>query len=431
VPFTSPLLVVERREYGWLERRTVEDLMPEEVNGRRALVRVDFNVPLKEENGAHKVASDVRIRAALPTLDALRAHGTVIVLASHLGRPKGKREPSLSLAPVGERLEELLGRRVAFLAEPFDARSVKLVQAAQGDETFLLENLRFEPGETKNDPDLARRLAEYGEVFVQDAFGTCHRAHASTVGVTEYLDPCVAGRLVTGELAAFRQLLEEPERPFVAILGGAKIADKLDTVRGLAERCDRVCVGGGMANTFLAARGIEIGDSLVEQEMLGEARPLLDRLGDKLVLPRDAVVAKETRGGGERVVEIEAGIEPGWKILDVGPATIAAFDGVVKESRTVFWNGPLGVFESPPFDRGTRTLAERLAEATARGAYTVVGGGDSIAALEEAGLLERVSHASTGGGAALELVSGARLPGIEALDPAFRQHGGSGRGAER
>jgi phosphoglycerate kinase len=399
------------------DRRTVDDLAPEEVNGRRALVRVDFNVPLEETAGGPRVTSDVRIRATLPTLEALRRRGAVVILASHLGRPKGRRDEALSLRPVGHRLEELLGRRVVFLAEPFDERSVDLARSAGAGEMFLLENLRFDAGETKNDPDLARRLAEYGDLFVQDAFGTCHRAHASTVGVTRYLRPRVAGRLVARELAAFRRLLVEPERPFVAVLGGAKIAGKLETIRGLAERCDRVCLGGGMANTFLAAKGVEVGDSLFEKELVDEARTLLEGFDEKLVLPKDAVVAQRIEEGAEtRVIDVGEGTGPGWKILDVGPATVEALGAVLEGAHTVFWNGPLGVFETPPFDRATRAVAERLARATESGAYTVVGGGDSIAALEEAGMLERVSHASTGGGASLEFLEGKTLPGVAALD---------------
>ncbi len=401
-----------------LARRTVDDLRPEEASGRRALVRVDYNVPLEGEGEARRVTSDLRIRATLPTLRALQSKGVTIVLASHLGRPKGKRVAELSLAPVARRLEGLLERRIAFLSEPFDDRSRKLVESAGSGEVFLLENLRFEPGEEKNDPVLAGKLAAYGQLFVQDAFGTCHRAHASTVGVTRFLSPRVAGRLVARELAAFRRLLEDPARPYVAILGGAKISGKLETVRGLLARCDRVALGGGMANTFLAAQGGEVGDSLFEEELLGEARALLDEFGDRLTLPADAVIAEGAADGAEtRVVPVEKGVPGGWKILDVGPATVSAIGDLLGGARTVFWNGPLGVFETPPFDQATRAVAERMARATDRGVYTVVGGGDSIAALEEAGMVDRVSHASTGGGAALELVSGAALPGAEALDP--------------
>ncbi|MGH7556935.1 MAG: phosphoglycerate kinase [Gemmatimonadota bacterium] len=399
-----------------LGRRTLGSLTDEESNSRPALVRVDFNVPMEDVDGERRITSDARVRAAIPTVRALMARGAVIVLASHLGRPKGEPDPALSLQPVARLLGELLDRPVVFLAEPFDERSLKLVKNAQGGEVFLLQNLRFHPGETSNDPEFARRLAAFGDLFVQDAFGTCHRAHASTVGVTEHLDPCVAGLLVERELAAFDRVLQ-PEPPFVAIMGGAKIAGKLETVRGVVERAERVFLGGGIANTFLLARGIAVGDSLVEKELTEAAAELMGSFGDRIVLPVDAVVAREiARGAEHRTVAVEE-IEAGWKILDVGPRTVAGIGKGVGGARTVFWNGPLGVFETPPFDAATRAVADILAGATKRGVYTVVGGGDSVAALEEAGLMDAVSHVSTGGGAALELVSGALLPGVTALDP--------------
>ncbi|MGH7587285.1 MAG: phosphoglycerate kinase [Gemmatimonadota bacterium] len=399
-----------------LGRRTLDSLTERESSGRRALVRVDFNVPMEGPDDERRIASDVRIRATLPTLRELAARSTVVVLASHLGRPKGKPDPALSLRPVAERLGELLERPVVFLAAPFDERSRKLVLNAQGGETFLLENLRFEPGETANDPEFVRRLAAFGELFVQDAFGTCHRAHASTVGVTDHLDPCVAGLLVERELAAFSRVLD-PEPPFVAIMGGAKVAGKVETVRGIAGRAERVFLAGGMANTFLLARGLPVGDSLAERELTGEAERLMAEFGDRIVLPTDVVVAREISSDAElRAVAVDR-VEPGWRILDVGPRTVDAIEKELGKARTIFWNGPLGVFETPPFDAGTRAVAKILASETGRGAYTVVGGGDSTAAIEEAGLADRVSHVSTGGGAALELVSGVTLPGIAALDP--------------
>lgn len=401
-----------------LGRRTLDSLTEGEANGRRALVRVDFNVPLEEVEGERRIASDVRIRATLPTLRELAARSVVAVLASHLGRPKGRPDPALSLRPVAERLGELLERPVVFLAAPFDERSLKLVLNAHPGETFLLENLRFEAGETANDPDFARRLAAFGELFVQDAFGTCHRAHASTVGVTGHLSPCVAGRLVERELAALSRVLD-PEPPFVAIMGGAKVAGKVETVRGIARRAERVFLAGGMANTFLLARGLPVGDSLAERELTGEAERMMAEFGDRIVLPTDVVVAREISSDAEpRAVGVDQ-VEPGWRILDVGPGTVDAIGKGLRMARTVFWNGPLGVFETPPFDAGTRTVAKLLASETGRGAYTVVGGGDSAAAIEEAGLADRVSHVSTGGGAALELVSGVTLPGVAALDPPF------------
>ena len=400
-----------------LVRLSLDDLEAAQISGRRVLVRVDFNVPLEGEGESRRVSSDARIRAALPTIRALLAQRATVVLASHLGRPKNGRDPELTLKPVADRLQTLMDRGVAYLPESFDERALKLVRSSEGGEVFLLENLRFDPGEKANDPEFARRLAAFADVFVQDAFGSCHRAHASTVGVTEYLDPCVAGKLVERELAAFRRLLEDPRRPFVAILGGAKIAGKLETLRGLLERCDRVCLGGGMANTFLLARGAEVGASLVEPDLVDEARVLLDEKGDALELLVDVVVARDLAPDAETRTVAVGEVESGWKILDVGPATAAAFGKRIRQAETVFWNGPLGVFETPPFDAGTRRFAELLAAATEAGAYTVVGGGDSVAALEDAGRVEDVSHVSTGGGAALELVSGVALPGIAALDP--------------
>jgi phosphoglycerate kinase len=395
---------------------SLDDLKPAEVSGRRVLMRADFNVPLEGHGEERHVSSDVRIRAALPTIRALLARGATVVLASHLGRPKGV-DPELTMKPVAARLEELLGRGIVYLPDPFGERIGGRVESSDDDDVRLLENLRFDPGEKANDPEFARRLAALGDVFVQDAFGSCHRAHASTVGVTEHLDPCAAGMLVERELAAFRRLLDEPRRPFVAVLGGAKIAGKLETVRGLLERCDRVCLGGGMANTFLLARGEEVGDSLVEPELVDEARGLLSERAQALELPTDVVVAQTLERGATTRTVATRDVEAGWKILDVGPRTVEAFGLRIRAAGSVFWNGPLGAFETPPFDDGTRAFAELLAAATDAGAYTVVGGGDSIAALEAAGRFADVSHASTGGGAALELVSGATLPGIAALDP--------------
>ncbi|HEU4464563.1 MAG TPA: phosphoglycerate kinase [Gemmatimonadota bacterium] len=397
-----------------LSRLSIDDLDRAEVAGRRAFVRVDFNVPLEGAGSERRVASDMRIRAALPTVRWLLERDATVVLASHLGRPKGP-DPELTMAPVAERLEELLGLPIEYLPGSFGGAEERTRAAGGG--VLLLENLRFDPGEKANDPAFSGRLAALGDFFVEDAFGACHRAHASTVGVTRHLSPCAAGKLVGSELAAFRRLLESPRRPFVAVLGGAKIAGKLETVRGLLERCDRVCLGGGMANTFLLARGAEVGDSLVEPDLVDEARALLAAGGGALDLPEDVIVARELREGAEARAVPADSVEPGWRILDVGPGTVAAYGRQVAEAGTVFWNGPLGVFETPPFDAGTRGFAERLAAATRAGAFTVAGGGDSIAALEEAGRIGDVSHASTGGGVALELVSGAVLPGIDALDP--------------
>lgn len=399
-----------------LSRLSIEDLDPDELAGRRALVRVDYNVPLIEEGEELVVASDARIRATLPTLRLLVERQAVPVLVSHLGRPQGQRLEELSLAPVAERLEELLGSPVTLLLEPFGPDGLAQVEGAQPGQLFLLENIRYQAGETANDPAFATELAKFGELFVQEAFGTVHRSHASTVGVTGSLEPCVAGKLVDQELKAFRKLLDDPRRPFVAILGGAKIAGKLETVAGLARHCDRVCLGGGMANTFLMAAGHDVGASLVEKDLVDEAGSLLDSHGDRIVLPRDAVVAPAIDQPDLAHLEPVDALDHTSMILDIGPQTVAEFEAIIGKAETIFWNGPLGVFEKPPFDAGTRAIADALAKVTAAGVYTVTGGGDSIAALESAGLSGSISHVSTGGGAALALVSGEALPGIDALD---------------
>lgn len=396
-------------------RLAVTDLDRRALSGQRALVRVDFNVPLSEQDGEMTVASDARIRAALPTIEWLGHHGARVILVSHLGRPAGERVADLSLRPVARRLKELLGRQVVFLPN-LERDALRLVRGGEGVDVVLLENIRYEAGETKNDPVLADRLAQFGQLFVQDAFGTCHRAHASTVGVAERLSPSVAGTVVARELAAFERLTP-PARPFVAILGGAKIAGKLDVIDALAGSCDRICLGGGMANTFLAAAGTEIGDSLFEPDRLDAARRLLAEHGDKLLLPVDAVVASELSSESPRSTIDLGAVDAEKKILDIGPRSVTAIARELGRARTIFWNGPLGVFEIPPFDVGTVEVARRLGAVTRSGAFSIAGGGDSIAALERAGEIGAISHVSTGGGAALELVAGKHLPGIEVLDP--------------
>ena len=392
--------------------RTIDDLSTEDTLDRTAFVRVDFNCPLERSGQGLVVSSDVRIRAALPTIDTLLDRGARVVLASHLGRPKG-RDPDLSLAPVAARLEELIDAPVHFVTEPVGREAAE--EIADAGPLILLENLRYDERETANDAELASSLASLADFFVQEAFGTCHRAHASTVGVADLMSPRVAGYLVADEIEAFERLAAS-EGTFTAILGGAKIAGKLDVVRSLAERCDRVCLGGGMANTFLVALGIDVGASLFEPDRVEEAREIASSFGDTIVLPTDVVIAREITTGAEHEVVPVDQIPEEWKILDVGPDTIDDIGRAVQTSRKVFWNGPLGVFETQPFDRGTIALAERLAEATADGVFTVTGGGDSLAALERAGLVDGISHASTGGGAALEWVAGATLPGIDVLD---------------
>jgi phosphoglycerate kinase len=390
-----------------MELRTVDRA---EVAGRRVLVRNDFNVPL--EDG--KVTDDLRIRAAVPTLRWLLDHGARVICCSHLGRPKGKRDPRYSLAPVRPVLAERLGVEVAFVD---DVAGDQAGQAAEGlgdGQVLLLQNLRYEPGEEKNDPELADRLAALAELYVDDAFGAAHRAHASVVGVAERL-PAYAGFLLAGEVKELSRLLEDPERPFVAVLGGSKVSDKLAVLDNLLGRVDSLVVGGGMCFTFLAAKGHEIGDSLFEPEQVEAVRELLETAssqGKPVLLPTDVVVAREVSADAEaRTVPADA-IEAGWKGLDIGPASAMAFARAVTDARTVFWNGPMGVFELEPFAAGTKTVAEAVAAADG---YTVVGGGDSAAALAELGLADRVDHLSTGGGASLELLEGKTLPGVAAI----------------
>jgi phosphoglycerate kinase len=390
-----------------MELRTVDQA---EVAGKRVLVRNDFNVPL--EDG--KVTDDLRVRAAVPTLRWLLDHDARVICCSHLGRPKGKRDPRYSLEPVRPVLAEHLGVEVAFVD---DVAGDQARQAAQGlgdAQVLLLQNLRYEPGEEKNDPELADRLAALAEVYVDDAFGAAHRAHASVVGVAERLD-AYAGYLLAGEVKELSRLLEDPERPFVAVLGGSKVSDKLAVLDNLLGRVDSLVVGGGMCFTFLAAQGHEIGDSLFEPDQLEAVRRLLETAADQgkpVLLPTDVVVAREVSEDAEARTVPAQGIEAGWKGLDIGPETAKAFAAAVADARTVFWNGPMGVFELAPFAAGTKAVAEAVAAASG---YTVVGGGDSAAALAELGLADRVDHLSTGGGASLELLEGKTLPGVAAI----------------
>jgi phosphoglycerate kinase len=393
-----------------MELRTVDQA---DVAGRRVLVRNDFNVPL--EDG--KVTDALRVRAAVPTLRWLLDHGARVICCSHLGRPKGKRDPKYSLEPVRPVLAERLGVEVAFVD---DVAGDQARQAAEGlgdGQVLLLQNLRYEPGEEKNDPELADRLAALAEVYVDDAFGAAHRAHASVVGVAERL-PAYAGELLAGEVKELSRLLEDPERPFVAVLGGSKVSDKLAVLDNLLGRVDSLVVGGGMCFTFLAAQGQEIGDSLFEADQVEAVRRLLETAksqGKPVLLPTDVVVAREVSEDAEARTVPADGIEAGWKGLDIGPETAKAFAAAVTEARTVFWNGSMGVFELAPFAAGTKAVAEAVAAAPG---YTVVGGGDSAAALAELGLADRVDHLSTGGGASLELLEGKTLPGVAAIPSA-------------
>ncbi len=404
-----------------MNKKTVRDI---EWNGKRALVRVDFNVPL-DENG--EITDDTRIRESLPTIRYLLEHGASVVLMSHLGRPnKAKSEAEMirkfSLKPVAERLFELLPE--ASTVNKTRVVSGEAAEAAAADlqpgQVLLLENTRFDKREEANDPTLAAEFARLGDIYVNDAFGSSHRAHASTEGVARLL-PGVAGFLLEKELNFLVDTIANPQRPFVTIIGGAKISDKIGVINNLLGKVDALLIGGGMANTFLAAQGYDMADSLVEQESLDVARQLINKAAGskvKLVLPTDAVIADAFSADAQRqVVPVDA-IPAGWRMLDIGPATVAAFSEFVISAKTVIWNGPMGVFELEPFAAGTNAIAKALAQATAAGAITVVGGGDSVAAIEQSGLADQVSHISTGGGASLELLEGKELPGVTVLQDA-------------
>jgi phosphoglycerate kinase len=391
--------------------RKLEDL---DVCGRRVLVRVDFNVPLDGD----RVTDDTRIRAALPTLELLLDRGARVVLASHLGRPKGARRPELSLAPVGRCLTQLLGREVPLAPDCIGAETKAAVGRLQDGEALLLENLRFHAGETENDRRFAQSLADLAEIYVNDAFGTAHRAHASTVGVAEWIAVRAPGYLIEKELRFLGRLLTDPARPFLVILGGAKVSGKITVIENLLPLCDALLVGGAMMFTFWRAEGTAIGASRVEEDHLATARRLLaqaEQGGTRLLLPTDTVVTRELDGEGSVRTTARDGIADGEIGVDIGPATRASFAARIGEARTVFWNGPMGIFEREPFAAGTLAIAEAVAAATERGATTVVGGGDSVAAVRRLGVADRLTHVSTGGGASLEFLEGKTLPGIAAL----------------
>jgi phosphoglycerate kinase len=398
-----------------VKKKTVRDLSDAQLRGKRVLLRVDFNVPLNEKG---EITDDTRIRAALPTIRLLMERGGRPVILSHLGRPKGKPEPKYSLQPVSNRLTELMKCNVVFVESTDSDEALKASQDLRPGEILLLENTRFLGGEEKNDQRLSRALAELGDCFVNDAFGAAHRAHASTVGVAEHLRPAVAGLLMEKELEYLGGALSNPKRPFVAILGGAKISGKIDVIEQLLPKVDGLLIGGAMACTFYKAMGLETGKSLVEEDRVPMAKDLLARAGMKLTLPHDAMVAPSLDQANAAKVVPRNAIARDQAMFDIGPQTIASYSRAIASARTVIWNGPMGVFETPPFDRGTRAIADAMANATAKGTTTIVGGGDSAAAVAEAGLDEKMSHVSTGGGASLEFLEGKKLPGVEVLEDA-------------
>ena len=397
-----------------MQKRSVKDLTPAQLRGRRVVVRVDFNVPFDD---AGAVSDDTRLRAAVPTIQLLRTQGARIVLLSHLGRPKGAPDAKYSLRGVLPALQQVLpGVSIAFCTTTDDAVAVAATNALADGAVLLMENTRFLPGEEKNDDALAQRLAALGDVYVNDAFGSAHRAHASTAGIAKHLHPAVAGLLMESELAYLGGALDDPKRPFVAILGGSKISGKIDVVEALLLKVDALLIGGAMACTFYKAMGYETGSSLVEPDRVEMAKDLIERAGSLLILPHDAMVAKGMDQPKTAHAVKRDAIPANEAMLDIGPDSAQSYARAILSAKTVLWNGPMGVFEKPPFDAGTRAVATAMAAATGKGAITIVGGGDSAAAVVEAGLGASMSHVSTGGGASLEFLEGKELPGVAALD---------------
>ncbi|GAW93191.1 phosphoglycerate kinase [Calderihabitans maritimus] len=391
-----------------MEKLTVRDL---DVAGKRVLVRVDFNVPLDEQRN---ITDDTRIRAALPTINYLRENKAKVILVSHLGRPKGQVKDELRLDPVAQRLADLLGQQVVKTDECIGEEPQRAIEAMEPGDVVLLENVRFYPGEEKNDPEFARALAQLADLYVNDAFGTAHRAHASTAGVAQFL-PAAAGFLMEKEIEIMGKALSEPQRPFVAVIGGAKVSDKIGVIRNLLNKVDTLVIGGGMANTFLVAKGYSLGKSLYEADKLDLAQELMrqaEEQGVSLYLPEDLVIADRMAvDASSRVVAVDQ-VPEEWMALDIGPKTAERFSEAIRRAQTVIWNGPMGVFELEPFARGTEAVARAMAESPGT---TIVGGGDSVAAVEKVGVSDRLSHISTGGGASLEFLEGKELPGVKAL----------------
>jgi phosphoglycerate kinase len=391
-----------------MAKQTIRDV---DWSGKRALVRVDFNVPL--EHG--RITDDTRVRAAVPTIQYLLDHGAAVVLMSHLGRPKKKVVEDLRLAPVAAHLGGLLGRAVKAVPVTVGPEAEAAAQGLKPGELLMLENTRFDAREEANDEGMSRELAKLGDVYVNDAFGAAHRAHASTEGVAHFL-PAVSGLLLEREIAELGSLLESPERPFVAIMGGAKISDKISVITNLLRIVDSLLIGGGMANTFFLAMGHKVADSLVEPNAVGEVEKILEFAKShtaEIMLPTDVVIADAMDANANRKVVAVDAVPDGWRILDIGPATVAAFSARIKAAKTVVWNGPMGYFEAAPFAEGTRGIAQAMADSAGR---TVIGGGDSVAAVEQMGLADKIGHISTGGGASLELLEGRALPGVVALN---------------
>jgi len=386
-------------------KKMVTDL---DVRGKKVLVRVDFNVPI----AGGKVGDDTRIQAALPTIKYLLEHGAAVILCSHLGRPKGEVKSELSLKPVAAYLGTLIDAPVQFAEDCIGEKAETAAAALEPGQVLILENTRFHAGEKKNDPEMAKQLASLADLYVNDAFGSAHRAHASTTGVANYL-PAAAGFLLEKEIKYLGNTIADPERPFVAILGGAKVSDKIGVIENLLEKADRILIGGGMANTFFKAQGYAMADSLVEDDVLDTAKELLDKAGGKLVLPVDVVIADAfTADADEKIMDV-GDVPAGWRILDIGPRTVKAFNGIIAGAGTVVWNGPMGVFEFDKFAKGTFEVAKAIARSDAIG---IVGGGDSASAIKKSGLEDQITHISTGGGASLEMLEGKVLPGLAALD---------------
>jgi phosphoglycerate kinase len=401
-----------------MPKKTVANLSEADVAGKRVFVRVDFNVPLDESG---KITDDTRIRAALPTIEELLNKKAKVILASHLGRPKGKLVKSMRLMPAAKCLSELLAQEVVICQDCIGDSVTAAIAKLRNGQGVMLENLRFHPGEEKNDPEFAKQLAANADLYVDDAFGTAHRAHASTVGITHYLSPCVAGYLVEKELTYLQGAMENPQRPFAAIIGGSKVSSKIGVLENLMEKCDKLLIGGGMMFTFYKARGLNVGKSLVEDDKLELAKSLEARAkakGIEFLLPTDVVVAdKFDKDANSQTVSIE-NIPDSSMGLDIGLDSVKLFQNALSSCQTIIWNGPMGVFEFDKFAVGTEAMGHTLAELTSKGVTTIIGGGDSVAAVEKVGLAGQMSHISTGGGATLELLEGKVLPGIAALDDA-------------